>query len=74
MIVVSLFIIWYFLLTTTILKIPAYNDAGAHVNQITEVVTPQGYSAGDIKMAINELSNEGHIYSTVDENNYQYAQ
>ena len=52
----------------------ANNDAGVHVNQITEVVTPQGYSAGDIKMAINDLSNEGHIYSTVDENNYQYAQ
>ena len=49
-------------------------DAGVHVNQITEMVTQQGYTAGDIKMAINNLSNEGHIYSTVDENNYQYAE
>lgn len=49
-------------------------DAGVHVDAITAQVTQQGYNAGDIKNAINNLSNEGHIYSTVDENNYQYAE
>ena len=49
-------------------------DVGVHVDQIKQQVTQQGYTTGDIKMAINNLSNEGHIYSTVDENNYQYAE
>ena len=49
-------------------------DAGMHVDAITAQVTLQGYNAGDIKNAINHLSNEGHIYSTVDENHFQYAE
>ena len=48
-------------------------DAGVHVDQITLQVSQQGYSAGDIKNAINNLSNKLYIYSTVDENHYQYA-
>lgn len=52
----------------------AQSDSGVHVNQITAQVSSQGFNAGDIKNAINNLSNEGHIYSTIDENNFQYAE
>lgn len=42
-------------------------DVGVHVDQIKQQVTQQGYTTGDIKMAINHLSNKLYIYSTVDE-------
>ena len=45
-----------------------------HVNQITAQALEQGFNAGDINNAINNLSNEGRIYSTIDENNFQYAE
>ena len=54
--------------------ITAQSDSGVHVNQITAQVSSRGFNAGDIKNAINNLSNEGHIYSTIDENNFQYAE
>lgn len=49
----------------------ARSDNGVHISQITAWC--RGYNAGDIKNAINDLSNEGHIYSTIDENNFQFA-
>ena len=52
----------------------AQSDTGVHINQITGELSTQGYSAGDIRNAINDLSNEGHIYSTIDEDHYQYAE
>jgi len=52
----------------------ANNDEGVHVNQITVQVSAHGYNAGDIKNEINNLNNEGHIYSTIDENNFQYVE
>ena len=57
-----------------LIMITAQSDSGVHVNQITAQVSSQGFNAGDIKNAINNLSNEGHIYSTIDENNFQYAE
>ena len=50
----------------------ANNNEGVHVNQITARVSEHGYRAGDIKNAINNLSNEGHIYPTF-ENHFQYT-
>jgi len=44
------------------------------VSSIIQQVAPQGYSEQDIRIAIGNLSNEGHIYSTIDEDNYQYAE
>ena len=49
-------------------------NSGIHVDQIIQQVASQGYSAGEIKNVINNLSNEGHIYSTIDENHFQYAE
>jgi hypothetical protein len=33
----------------------------------------RGHSPNDTRAAINSSSNEGHIYSTIDELHYQYA-
>lgn len=51
----------------------AAQDQGVHMDQIKEQVSSQGYSADDIVNAVNLLSNEGHIYSTIDELHFQYA-
>mmetsp|Transcript_20092 Transcript_20092/g.42247 ORF Transcript_20092/g.42247 Transcript_20092/m.42247 type:complete len:283 (-) Transcript_20092:295-1143(-) len=51
----------------------AQTDGGIHMDQITNELSPQGFAAGDVKSAINHLSNEGHIYSTIDEYHFQYA-
>jgi hypothetical protein len=48
--------------------------SGIHVNTIIGELTTQGYSAAEIKDSINTLSNEGLIYSTIDENHFQYAE
>ena len=48
-------------------------DSGVHVNGVISSVSPQGYSTSDIMKAITNLSNEGLIYSTIDDFNYQYA-
>lgn len=47
-------------------------DTGCHISQIIDNI--QGHSEGEVRNAINELSNEGHIYSTIDENTYQHAE
>ena len=53
----------------------ANSGSGIHVNDIVAQVSSKGgYSAAEIKNVINNLSNEGHIYSTIDENHYQYAE
>lgn len=51
----------------------AMSDSGVHINQIKASLASQGFSDSDVLKAINELSNEGHIYSTIDEQHYQYA-
>ena len=48
------------------------NDSGVHINNI--IASVQGYSEGEVRSAINVLSNEGLIYSTIDEDNFQYAE
>jgi len=49
------------------------SDSGVNINDIIGNLSNKGFSANDIRNAINHLSNEGHIYSTIDENHYQYA-
>ena len=46
---------------------------GIHVNEIKEQLSSQGFSNADVLNAVSSLSNEGYIYSTVDENHYQFA-
>jgi len=52
---------------------PEGSDSGVNINDIIGNLSNKGFSANDIRNAINHLSNEGHIYSTIDENHYQYA-
>ncbi|KAL3770608.1 hypothetical protein ACHAWO_009372 [Cyclotella atomus] len=51
----------------------ANNDTGIHISEIQQILSGQGFNANDVQKAIADLSNEGHIYSTIDENHYQYA-
>ena len=51
----------------------ASNESGIHISEIAKGVSGQGFSEGDVRNSINHLSNEGHIYSTIDEHHYQYA-
>ena len=51
----------------------AYNESGVHVNGIIRQLQSEGYTTGDIKNAITYQASEGHIYSTIDEEHYQYA-
>jgi len=61
-------------------------DIGVHVSDVVaqvnlfqqlatraqrEQVSSQVFSADDIRNALNHLSNEGLIYSTIDEHHYQ---
>jgi hypothetical protein len=51
----------------------ANNDTGIHISHIQEALSGKGFSANDVQKAILDLSNEGHIYSTIDEMHFQYA-
>jgi len=52
----------------------ASQDGGVHVDQITAGISSQGFTSADVMNAVNYLSNEGHIYSTIDELHFQYAE
>jgi hypothetical protein len=47
---------------------------GIHVYEIIRQVANQGFVVSEIENVINNLSNEGHIYSTIDEYHYQFAE
>ncbi|KAL7531603.1 hypothetical protein ACHAWF_003839 [Thalassiosira exigua] len=51
----------------------ADSDSGVSVEDIVRNVSPLGFSAGEVRHAMIHLSNEGHIYSTIDEDHYQCA-
>ena len=40
------------------------------MSDVIEVVSPQGFTGDDIRAVINELSNEGLLYSTIDEDHW----
>jgi len=52
----------------------AENDTGVNISMIIEDLAPQGYSAGEVRTALNNLSNEGHVYSTIDEDHFSFAE
>ncbi len=49
------------------------NDFGFTVNDVLADFQLQGYSstASEVRAAVNDLSQEGHIYSTIDEEHFQ---
>ena len=47
---------------------------GAEVTRCAKMLTSSGrYTEAQVRQAIDSLASEGHIYSTVDENHYQFA-
>ena len=48
------------------------SDTGANVQNCIQSLSGQG-TEGAIREAIEGLSAEGHIYSTIDENYYKFA-
>jgi len=57
-----------------IIRNSAENDSGIHVNQIVVAGTQKGFSEDEVRGAVSHLSNEGLIYSTIDESHFQYAE
>jgi replication factor A2 len=51
----------------------ANSESGIHVEQIKAALAGQGFGGGEVMQAVSDLSNEGHIYSTIDENHYLFA-
>jgi replication factor A2 len=49
-------------------------DSGVNINTIINDLVSQGYSESEVRSTMNHLSNEGHIYSTIDEDHFQYAE
>jgi hypothetical protein len=50
------------------------NDYGAEVTRCAQMLTSGGkYTEAQVRQAIDSLAAEGHIYSTMDENHYQFA-
>ena len=49
-----------------------YSEAGANVSLCVQQLDGK-YSERDIRSIIEDLAAEGHIYSTIDENNYKFA-
>lgn len=44
------------------------DDQGLDIRKAIEMLLPKGYSAPEIRKAIGFLTDEGHLYSTIDEN------
>jgi replication factor A2 len=49
------------------------SEAGANLQECVQALTQAGHSDGAIRKAIDDLNNEGHIYSTIDDNNFKAA-
>jgi replication factor A2 len=49
------------------------SEAGANVQQCIQALAMHGHSQGAIRKAIDDLNNEGHIYSTTDDDHYKSA-
>ena len=68
-------LICYSMLSDHIILSPCYavnTDDGVHVDRIVAHVSKQGYHADDIKISINNLTNEARISSTFDFDHFQY--
>ena len=49
-------------------------DMGANISDIINSLQSNGYSEGEVRTAIENLSNEGMIYSTIDEAHFQVGE
>lgn len=46
------------------------SDTGAHVNEIIASLQVDGFSEVEVRRALRNLSNDGTVYTTIDENHY----
>lgn len=49
------------------------SDAGAHVNEIMASLRADGFSEVEVSSALNRLSNDGIVYTTIDEHHFNLA-
>ena len=47
---------------------------GANISDIINSLQSNGYSEGEVRTAIENLSNDGVIYSTIDEAHFMVAE
>ena len=59
---------------TTWFLFAEHQDVGANISYCIQSLTSSGkYSEGQVRNSIEELAGEGHIYSTINEDNYKFA-
>eukprot|EP00573_Skeletonema_grethae_P005118 CAMPEP_0201694494 /NCGR_PEP_ID=MMETSP0578-20130828/6743_1 /ASSEMBLY_ACC=CAM_ASM_000663 /TAXON_ID=267565 /ORGANISM="Skeletonema grethea, Strain CCMP 1804" /LENGTH=473 /DNA_ID=CAMNT_0048180181 /DNA_START=49 /DNA_END=1470 /DNA_ORIENTATION=- len=49
------------------------SDTGAHVNEIYASLRADGFSEVEVSSALTRLSNEGFVYTTIDDNHFNLA-
>jgi len=49
------------------------DEAGMHIDQVVSVLAPQGFSAQQIRDAIEHLSSECLVYTTIDDDHYKFT-
>lgn len=50
------------------------SERGADIRKCIQQLKLQNHSESDIRRVVEDLSGEGHIYSTIDDDHYNYAQ
>jgi replication factor A2 len=49
----------------------AHNDIGCTIANCVEAMAPQGVTDAQVRTAVDNLVNEGHLYSTIDDEHYK---
>ena len=53
---------------------PGESDHGVDIHDIIRDLASQGYSEQEVRGAMENLANEGHVYSTIDENHFAVSE
>ena len=49
----------------------AHNDIGCTIADCVNAMAPQGVTDAQVRTAVDNLVNEGHLYSTIDDEHYK---
>ena len=49
----------------------AHNDIGCTIADCVQAMAPQGVTDAQVRTAVDNLVNEGHLYSTIDDEHYK---
>ena len=55
----------------TIKNLDNGSDEGVNIDEAFNVLASKGYSRTDMRAALSGLADDGHLYSTIDENHYK---